>query len=194
MLKLPKRLRAECRKPQGRLCSIESTNPIASVGDVVSYSLLRMNRKPMIIIFDGRTERRAFEKIDELEKLSAEYTRLDVRNPPSTITSELVFAIKRAVEKAEEGVKTKIFVKGEEDLAVLPLICLLPSGSVVYGQPGEGVVEVRITPEKKLLILQLMEQMEKLGRDGENGEDVINICRGWSNGSFRGEGQAQPPP
>ncbi|AEA46864.1 GTP-dependent dephospho-CoA kinase family protein [Archaeoglobus veneficus] len=185
MLRLPEELRKECRKPQGRLCSLDSVNPVAAVGDVVSYSLLSMGRKPVIIVFDGRTERRKFEQLEELERMTAEYERIEVENPPSTITYELVVALKRAVEVAAEGVRTKVFVKGEEDLALMPLVCLLPSGSVVYGQPGEGVVEVNVTPEKKLLILQLMEQMERLKRDGKNGEDVISLCRGWSNGDLR---------
>jgi uncharacterized protein (UPF0218 family) len=34
-----------------------------------------------------------------------------------------------------------IFVDGEEDLAVIPLVLAAPSGAaVLYGQPGEGVV------------------------------------------------------
>jgi len=178
MLRLPEWLREECRKPQGEFCDIESANPIAAVGDVVSYSLVSRDYKPMIIIFDGKTERRRFKKLQELEELTSDYNRMEVENPPSTITCDLVCAIKKAVELAEKGIRTKIFVKGEEDLALIPLVCLLPSGSVVYGQPEEGVVEVNTTPEKKLLILHLMEQMEKYGRDGKNGEDIFNMCKG----------------
>ncbi len=177
MLRLPEWLREECRKPQGELCDIESASPTAAVGDVVSYSLVSRDYKPMIIIFDGKTERHRFKKLQELEKLTSEYNRVEVENPPSTITFELVLAIKRAVELAEKGIRTKIFVKGEEDLALIPLVCLLPSGSVVYGQPKEGVVEVEATPEKKLLILHLMEQMEKHKRNGKDGEDIFSICR-----------------
>jgi len=40
-----------------------------------------------------------------------------------------------------------IFVEGEEDLAVIPLVFAAPPGvAVLYGQPGEGVV-LRIVDE-----------------------------------------------
>ena len=40
-----------------------------------------------------------------------------------------------------------VLVDGEEDLAVLPLILILPDSSVIlYGQPNEGVVFCEVNP------------------------------------------------
>ncbi len=184
MLKLPENLRKYLKKPQGRIVSAgEVKNPVACVGDVVSYTLLSSGFKPGIIIFDGRSERRPFSKLDELKRLTSEYVEIRAKNPPSTLTMEVVMAIAEAVRLFEEGLNVRIFVEGEEDLTLMPLLCALRSGRVVYGQPGEGMVEVEVTGEKKLLILQLLERMEK---NGKNGDDVIDMCRRWVNGSGRG--------
>ncbi|MEM2727167.1 MAG: DUF359 domain-containing protein, partial [Archaeoglobaceae archaeon] len=96
------------------------------------------------------------------------YERVEVKNPPAYITSELVRVIEGAVKKAEEGKKTLIFVIGEEDLAVMPLGILMPERSLIlYGQPKEGVVAFMIDKEKKLLILKLLKQMEIVEKSDE---------------------------
>jgi hypothetical protein len=70
--------------------------------------------------------------------------------------------------------RTRIIVEGEEDLAVIPLICLLPENSlVVYGQPDEGVVAIRVTEDKKILIHDILGRMEKVNG---NGEDILIKC------------------
>jgi uncharacterized protein (UPF0218 family) len=69
--------------------------------------------------------------------------RLTAKNPPGTITDELAEAIGDLVRNPP-GV---IFVDGEEDLAVIPLVLAAPAGAaILYGQPGEGVV-LRIVDE-----------------------------------------------
>ncbi len=187
MLKLSEKLRIELKKPYGRIfTNVEEVHPTACVGDVVSYTFLSHGIKPKIIIFDGKSERKNFEKFEELIKLSSNYLGIEAENPPSTITSDVVSKIGKAVRLAENGSKVKIFVRGEEDLTLIPLLCALKIGStVVYGQPGEGMVEVKVTREKKLLILQLLEQMERVVHDGKNGREIIEKCRRWANGSIR---------
>ncbi len=189
MLRLPERLRKELKKPYGRIVSdvLEVKNPVACVGDVVSYNFLSSGIYPKILIFDGRSERRPFEKLEKLKSLSSDYFTLEAENPPSTLTLEVVSAVKRAVKLCDAGKKVRILVRGEEDLTLIPLLCALKegSGSVVYGQPGEGMVEVEVTREKKLLILYLLEQMERCRHNGKNGDDIIDMCRRWVNGSRR---------
>ncbi len=191
MLKLTEKLRKELKKPYGRLvASVEEVkNPVACVGDVVGYTFLSSGVLPRILIFDGRSERRPFSKLEELKKLSSNYVHLETRNPPSTITFEAVSTIAKAVEMADRGFFVRVFVEGEEDLTLIPLLCALKenSGSVVYGQPGEGVVEVEVTREKKLLILNLVEQMDRLRHNGKNGDEVVDMCRRWVNGSGSGK-------
>ena len=187
MLKLPERLRKELKKPYGRIVRgvEEVENPVACVGDVVSYSFLSSGIRPKILIFDGRSERKPFDKLDELKSLSSDYHTIEAENPPSTLTADVVSAVGKAVSLCDEGRRVRIIVRGEEDLTLIPLLCALKEGSVVYGQPGEGMVEVEVTREKKLLILHLVEQMERCRHNGKNGDDIIDMCRRWVNGSRR---------
>ena len=53
------------------------------------------------------------------------------------ITGELIDTLMLALESRP----ALVHVNGEEDLAVIPLVRIVPDGSAVfYGQPGEGVV------------------------------------------------------
>jgi len=175
MLKLPEKLRVELSKPYGRLYrdgervlerveEIRDARLIAVVGDFVAYCAFKVGIFPHIIVIDGKTLR---EKTFHLE-IPNEYERVEVENPPAHITSGLVKAIEDAVKKSLGGKKSLIFVFGEEDLAVMPLGILMPENSLIlYGQPKEGVVAFMIDREKKLLILNLLKQMEVIERSDE---------------------------
>ena len=55
-----------------------------------------------------------------------------------------------------------VVVEGEEDLLTLVAIAESPLGSlVVYGQPHQGVVLVRVSREKKKEIAQLIKLMDE---------------------------------
>jgi len=113
------------------------------VGDVVTHNLLREGVVPRIAIIDGHTMRAPCARVPELPA-----RRIVARNPPGTISDELVRAIRDAVEKPP----ALIFVEGEEDLAVLPLVLAAPLGVVIlYGQPKEGVVFREVDREAKFL-------------------------------------------
>ncbi len=189
MLKLTEELRRELKKPYGKvfLYAKNVRKPDACVGDVVSYTFLSAKLFPKIIVFDGKSERKPFNKIKELEDLSSDYIKIKAKNPSSTITINVIEKIEEAINLIEKGNKVKIFVEGEEDLTLMPLLCALKLGStVVYGQPGKGIVEVEVTREKKLLILYLLEQMEKVVCNGKNGNEIVEACRRWANGDIRG--------
>jgi len=52
-------------------------------------------------------------------------------------------------------------VNGEEDLLVIPVCIYAPDNSVVmYGQPNEGLVIVKITPEIRNKTQTLLKSME----------------------------------
>jgi len=52
-------------------------------------------------------------------------------------------------------------VCGEEDLATIPAVVYAPIGSIViYGQPKEGVVLIKVTPETKLRFAEMLRNME----------------------------------
>ena len=69
-----------------------------------------------------------------------------VTNEAGKITVEVVREIKKMVEKGSGMLR----VEGEEDLLTLPMVLMLPLECVViYGQPGDGVVGVKVTEEAK---------------------------------------------
>ncbi|MDI6805914.1 MAG: DUF359 domain-containing protein, partial [Candidatus Bathyarchaeia archaeon] len=52
-------------------------------------------------------------------------------------------------------------VDGEEDLLTLIAVLYAPQNSfVVYGQPYEGIVVVKVTPEKKAEVSEILKTME----------------------------------
>jgi hypothetical protein len=182
MLRLPQELRAVCSKPHGRLYpeikeieELDGCGILASVGDIVTLYALRSGLKPDIILIDRKTERKFNEKIFmAIDELSGDYKTLYAENPAGHLTVNLARAILNATRIVEFGNKVRIIVEGEEDLAVIPLVCILPENSlVIYGQPGKGVVAVKVTHDKKILIHQILAKMERVNDDGE---DVIAIC------------------
>jgi uncharacterized protein (UPF0218 family) len=170
--KLTPALRDRLKKPFGRLyrgkgdeClreiikGLKNPTKVISIGDVTTYYLLKAGIVPDMCIVDDRTMRLPVEL--EVKKGTAHESFKDVKveNPPGVITRELVDAIKDNMGSKKP---VRIFVDGEEDLAVIPACEYAPVGSVVlYGQPGEGVVAVTVTGEKKRETLSLMEQMIK---------------------------------
>jgi len=169
MLKLTEEVREFAKKPFGRVFSdvrdaVEGREFLVCVGDIVTITTLRAGFKPKIVVFDGRSLRREIESIDEIRSLSKGYRELTAKNPAGCITEDLFECVYEAVRFASKGENVRILVEGEEDLAVMPFVTLLPSGSVIlYGQPSEGVVRVDVNDERKVIILRLFESMESYG-------------------------------
>ena len=161
-LSLPDSLRRELKDPLGpvetdaeRLLA-DVSGPLYAVGDVVTYHLSTAGGRPDVAIVDGITEREAVDE-EVLETVTAGRTE-SVANPPAAITTELVRAVRRAIADEEP---ITIVVDGEEDLAVLPVIVLAPDGaSVVYGQPGEGMVHVRVDEPVREDVRSLLERFD----------------------------------
>ncbi|MDV2480815.1 DUF359 domain-containing protein [Methanoculleus sp. Wushi-C6] len=145
MLRLPEAHRDLFKKPFGTLYgSIGELLPrlegraVYAVGDVVTHNLLEAGVVPDIAIIDGYTMRSPCTRSPLLQA-----RRLTAKNPPGTITDALAEAIGDLVRNPPGA----IFVDGEEDLAVIPLVLAAPPGAaILYGQPGEGVV-LRIVDE-----------------------------------------------
>jgi hypothetical protein len=131
--------------------------PIIAVGDVVLAHLGRADCAPTLSIVDGRTERGSVDQwvLDERPEAAVEVT---VENPAGTITAELVTAIEDGLDRPES---TRIVVTGEEDLAVLPAVLLAPRGAtIVYGQPGEGMVATRVDEKTRGICRERLAVME----------------------------------
>ena len=160
LLRLPDDLRPELKAPMGPVTA-EATElleavgcPLLSVGDVVTFSLEAAGRTPDVSVIDHLTERTAVPDAVEAALGGADHT---VENPAATVTAGLVRAIRAALDA--DGPR-RILVEGEEDLAVIPAVLLAPDGaSVVYGQPGEGMVHVRVDPSMRERVEGLVDRM-----------------------------------
>ncbi|MFC4990370.1 GTP-dependent dephospho-CoA kinase family protein [Saliphagus infecundisoli] len=162
LLVLPDELRRELKEPMGpietdaaRLLA-DVDGPLVAVGDVVTYHFLRAGRPPDVSLVDERTERSAVD--EEVRETVTEATTVEVVNPPATISRAVVEAL---LEGLAEDEPTTIRVEGEEDLAALPAIVATPEGgSVVYGQPGEGMVHVKVTDGNRRDVRALLDRFE----------------------------------
>jgi hypothetical protein len=127
---------------------------LASVGDVSSKSLLDNCLKPDIVVIDNKVMRIPV-KMMTLEGM----VKITARNPPGTINVDAWRSLEKAVMLKS---RVAVIVEGEEDLLVLPLILLMPQGSVItYGQPGRGMVMLEVTEELKRWACGFIERMEE---------------------------------
>jgi uncharacterized protein (UPF0218 family) len=158
-------LRPELKEPLGPVFTdteallAATSRPLVAVGDVVTYHLLEAGRVPEVALVDERTERSA---VDPAVSAAIEgFDRaVEVSNPPATLTASLVSALREAVEDAGSGT-TLIDVDGEEDLATLPALLVVPrGGSVVYGQPGEGMVHAAVGDETTARARDLLSRLD----------------------------------
>ena len=134
--------------------------PVIAVGDMVTYHLLCADHQPTVAVLDGRSEREAVSP-DVSAALDGLVPDSVVPNAPGTLSAELVAALVGAA-RGDGGV---IVVEGEEDLAVLPAVLAAPEGSlVVYGQPGEGMVRVEVTPAARERARTLFEKLDTEAR------------------------------
>lgn len=177
-IELPEELRPLMKKPLGTLYvgkgsdtiekfigELASPTRLISVGDVTTFHLLEAGIFPDICIVDNRTKREPVATHMSTRNMDKVYEEISVDNPAGIISDEL---IKTLCEAFAARKPIRIFVRGEEDLATLPVILLAPVGAVVlYGQPDEGVVFVKVTREKKR---ELREIFEKLISKNQNSE------------------------
>ncbi|MFC6989642.1 GTP-dependent dephospho-CoA kinase family protein [Haloplanus sp. GCM10025708] len=161
MLRLPEDLRGAFKEPLGPVFTdaeellATAGTPIVAVGDVVTYHLRLADTTPDVALVDGRTER---------EAVSAEIVRVlgnphvEVENEPGTLSDALLAALRDAIDADEP---TTIHVDGEEDLATVPAVVAAPNGtSVVYGQPGEGMVLVTVDEDTRAIARDLLRRMD----------------------------------
>jgi len=174
MLTLPDSLRDAFKEPLGPVTTdadellaaaaetrderVAPDAPIIAVGDVVTYHLREAGRVPDVALIDGKTEREAVDEAIGSALAAADERRVAVDNPAASLSVELLEALGEALSAAEPVI---LEVTGEEDLAALPAILAAPDGaSVVYGQPGEGMVRVAVTPESRAEARELFEALD----------------------------------
>lgn len=155
MLVLPEEHRWLLQKPFGTLFSdfsmlvpLLADRFVCTVGDVVTHSALSAGFLPDVGVIDGFTMRSPYLLMPELSGHI-----LQVKNPAGVITDELILVL----ERAKNETPCVVMVEGEEDLAVLPLVGMLPDDAVIlYGQPNEGVVMCVVTDEMRARAKELL--------------------------------------
>ena len=109
---------------------------------------------PNVSIIDKKTKR--YEKIGP--SISSTGEIIPLKNPPAVIKKEAWQVLKKSFENTSP---VKIVVEGEEDLLTLPAIILAPIDSVIlYGQPDEGIVLVKVDEQIKNRALSIIREME----------------------------------
>jgi len=164
-LLLSEKLRVRLKQPLGQLfpdiaTAVEHIRKIRlarliTVGDVVTARFLAAGVRPDVAVVDFLMMR---EPVTENIKMRIDLfggNVIHVKNPAGTLTPEL----RRAFEEAKPPLK--IIVEGEEDLAVIPAVLSSPEGSVVvYGQPSEGVVLIKVTGAKRREFVDLLKEFK----------------------------------
>ena len=164
-MKLPDSLRDQMKIPLGVLIPENQTSKteiqkylsensyIITVGDRTTEKMIDFDLIPSLQIIDGQEKR---EKREPPKLKNA--TELTVKNPAAEITPQSISLIQKAFTMESP---VRIFVDGEEDLLVLPVCVHAPENAIVmYGQPHEGLVVVKITPEIRNKVQTLLDLME----------------------------------
>jgi len=154
-IEIGEKLKNELKKPQGLLVKndlvhINTVGQLMSrfglriaVGDIASWFIVKNNIYCDLLVFDNKTERK--ELVKKLEDVLDEKKIVEYKNQSGIITKGLY---KKIGECLFDYKYLKIV--GEEDLAVLPAICFCPLDStIIYGQPGEGLVVIKVGEKEK---------------------------------------------
>ena len=158
LLELPRELRAELKRPLGPLYQdadellAAAGEPVVAVGDIVTYHLLGAGYYPSLALVDGKTKRETV-RASVREATTGFDERVEVESPAGALSAALLELL-----AAEREGTTLVEVAGEEDLAALPAVLVLPDGAgVVYGQPDEGMVLATVTPELRDRVRELLD-------------------------------------
>jgi len=118
---------------------------VAVVGDRTLAFFLQKKIPFLLGVYDGLSRRKTFASIDRSVK--PDYR---VSNPRGAITPGMVRVLRRGIREAEKGKKRFLKIDGEEDLAAVALVLIMPLQSIVYyGQPGQGIVRMVVTEKRK---------------------------------------------
>ena len=174
-LHLPDEMREELANPLGELITktptlelikrINADKPplVVLVGDYCVEDALKHNLIPDISIIDGKNLREPYKQIS-IHNAKV----IKSKNPPAIISIKTWKKIKKAInlqlllleaKKPKEPIV--LLIEGEEDLLVLPTTLEVPDNSyVVYGQPHQGIVLIKVTANVKFKFKKLIERMK----------------------------------
>ncbi len=143
----------ETMKKLKELIEKERPSMVISVGDSVSDNMMKHGISLQVLIVDNKVMR------DPIQPIVADADQtLHLKNPPGTLTEEAWTIIRKA--SSGKG-RTKVLVDGEEDLLTLVAVLCAPENSlVVYGQPHEGIVVVKVTEKTREKMRRIVDAME----------------------------------
>jgi len=151
MTGLPKETMAKLKK----LIREEKPAKIIAVGDVVSKNMMEYHVPIHTMIVDNRVLRERIKPI----RGKAEAT-LHVKNPSGTLTREAWTTLREALKQDRP---TRVLVDGEEDLFTLVAVSQAPENTlVVYGQPNQGVVAVKVTDDVRQKVQLIIDAMRPI--------------------------------
>jgi hypothetical protein len=143
----------ECNQVLKQVIAKENPAKVVLVGDTVSRNAVQRGISADLMIIDNLEQRTKAKTFEFKPKM-----KIKAKNPAGTIESEA----REAVEQAMLGGGDLIEVDGEEDLLTIVAVQASPVASlVVYGQPGEGIVLVRVSQAKKAEAQAILDLMEK---------------------------------
>ncbi len=158
-MKIPDKIRERLKMPIGKvhidfveIKRLSKNHKIISVGDVCTLALLQLGIMPHLAVFDFRCKR---DEISEKKKniLRQAFPEMEsLRNHSGHISEEIMENAQRLLDKGGG-----LLIEGEEDLTALAFIKEANEKYVlVYGQPNEGVVIVRIDEKTKKRLDELL--------------------------------------
>jgi len=163
---LPDDLRDKLKEPIGLLVNerdllklLLKEEHIVSVGDQVTYTILKNDIEPIFCVVDFKTKREHCS--DDVKKKIQSFgkKRVIIKNPPRCISGNLWKGIESAFNNLEKN-SLLIEIDGEEDLAALPAILLAPGNvTIIYGLPNKGVVVVKASKEHKRKVKEILDKM-----------------------------------
>ena len=141
---------------------LTNAKKIISVGDATTDRLISFGIIPNVSVIDGK-ERRVRRKYNN-NFSNCNHTdnnilvkEMKCSNEPGTISKAAVDVLEDASRMTSP---VRIIVDGEEDLLALPLFLILPDNAVVlYGQPHEGLVVVKINSHIRKKAKDLMDRI-----------------------------------
>lgn len=167
MLVLPESMRDGVRKPFGKVYDGKklletcrrAPRPLVAVGDQCGFNLIADGIFPDIFIFDFKIKR--VEIAPDMKKAFAPHVKnaFMVLSAPGQITDELQIAVSQVLESG----KGAVFVVGEDDLSALLVMAQAKEGTLVYGQPGDGAVVVKLGDKETVKKAKgFLDRMEKV--------------------------------
>ncbi len=154
VFKLPEGLRPTLSQPLGEVFGpgeiageafaklARDASMVVTVGDRVTETLHSLGTTPAVHVVDG-VERRSVREPPDVP-----HARLvRVKNPAGTLTQDAIEGMREAFAGSKP---VRVMVDGEEDLMAMLAIAMAPvSAMVFYGQPGVGVVAVKVNGVSK---------------------------------------------